>query len=74
MFGAEVRHLKNRHVLTTRYAVFLLLQVRLCRKKSEPNSKIMAMKKLKKDEMMNRNQVCNHMCFDEKFVCPHEHT
>lgn len=32
-------------------------EVRLCRKKSEPNSKIMAMKKLKKDEMMNRNQI-----------------
>lgn len=32
-------------------------QVRLCRKKNDPASPIMAMKKLKKEEMMNRNQV-----------------
>eukprot|EP00667_Euglena_gracilis_P010073 EG_transcript_10250 len=32
-------------------------EVRLCRKKNEPGSQIMAMKKLKKEEMMNRNQI-----------------
>jgi serine/threonine kinase 38 len=32
-------------------------EVRLCRKKNDPASPIMAMKKLKKEEMMNRNQI-----------------
>eukprot|EP01062_Namystynia_karyoxenos_P070478 TRINITY_DN65856_c0_g1_i1.p1 TRINITY_DN65856_c0_g1~~TRINITY_DN65856_c0_g1_i1.p1 ORF type:complete len:530 (+),score=189.63 TRINITY_DN65856_c0_g1_i1:101-1690(+) len=43
-------------------------EVRLCRKRDDPDGKMLAMKKLRKDEMLKRNQI-QHVRAEQQVLC-----